>query len=167
MKNNFFKHSNEIKKKSTPLTLADFPEMIKDINPIQTIKKDKPQISFIDKVKTEKQVITVNDNVNNYKPGWTYIFKDKKTNKTMYVEYTSLTKPVENCNKVLNYLVALHNYRKNKYIEMWGEDEYEKMFRFPNYNYEYFDKLDEKAYLEALDNESVDSSSEDDKYDYY
>jgi hypothetical protein len=26
---------------------------------------------------------------------------------------------------------------------MWGYEEWEKMFRFPNYDYEYFDKLDE------------------------
>jgi hypothetical protein len=41
-------------------------------------------------------------------------------------------------------LVDLHEKRTNDYINEWGYDEWEKMFRFPNYNYSYFDDLDEE-----------------------
>jgi hypothetical protein len=38
------------------------------------------------------------------------------------------------------------NYLKWKaeYIEEYGWDEYDRYYRFPNYDYEYFDKLDDK-----------------------
>ena len=32
---------------------------------------------------------------------------------------------------------------KEEYIETWGIEDYERNYRFPNYDYEYFDKLDE------------------------
>lgn len=35
---------------------------------------------------------------------------------------------------------SLYKKRRNDYITKWGWDEYEKMFIFPNYDYEYFDK---------------------------
>ena len=44
----------------------------------------------------------------------------------------------------MNALYILHEKRTNEYKELWGEDEWERMFIFPNYDYEYFDKLDEE-----------------------
>lgn len=32
---------------------------------------------------------------------------------------------------------------KREYIDNYGEDDYEHRYRFPNYDYEYYDKLDE------------------------
>jgi hypothetical protein len=52
---------------------------------------------------------------------------------------------------------------------MWGEEEYEQMFRFPNYDYEFFDKLDEQ-YEEEMETMRVnDEENENDEYrdDYY
>ena len=45
---------------------------------------------------------------------------------------------------VLDALANLHLKRKEKYINEWGYSEYEKMFISPNYDSEYFDKLDAK-----------------------
>jgi hypothetical protein len=39
--------------------------------------------------------------------------------------------------------VYFYEKRKSEYIDNWGEDEWEQMFTFPNYDYHYFDKLDE------------------------
>ena len=33
--------------------------------------------------------------------------------------------------------------RKKKLIDLWGYEEWEKMYTYPNYDYYYFDKLDE------------------------
>jgi hypothetical protein len=41
---------------------------------------------------------------------------------------------------------------KKHYITIWGEDEYEKMYRFKNYDYKYFDKLDEMYEYEMEEN---------------
>jgi len=44
---------------------------------------------------------------------------------------------------ILKKLVDLYNIWKTDYINKWGYDDYDRTFRFPNYDYEYFDKLDE------------------------
>ena len=58
-------------------------------------------------------------------------------------------------------LSLLHEKRTNEYKELWGEDEWERMFICPNYDYEYFDKLDE-----AYENEQY-KLNEQYKDDYY
>ena len=45
---------------------------------------------------------------------------------------------------------------------MWGYDTWEKMYRFQNYDYEYFDKLDEE--YERMMEEEEKSSSDSDEY---
>ena len=45
--------------------------------------------------------------------------------------------------EIVENLAYLHEKRKAEYIDNWGEDEWEKMFLFPNYDYYYFDKLEE------------------------
>lgn len=61
-----------------------------------------------------------------------------------------------------------YKYEKweNDYIDTWGNDEYEKMYKFPNYDYGYFDRLDEKAMDES---ETEDENDEEyiDAYDDY
>lgn len=54
------------------------------------------------------------------------------------------------------------NYEKWKaeYIEMYGYDEYENNYRFPNYDYEYFDKLDEKYIFELEEYEETQMEKE-------
>jgi hypothetical protein len=44
---------------------------------------------------------------------------------------------------IMGRLVELYETWKKNYIETWGEEDYERNYRFPNYDYEYFDKLDE------------------------
>lgn len=60
----------------------------------------------------------------------------------------------ENLNEYLYFIdcmVNLYERQKLEKIEILGEEIYERNFKFPNYDYEYFDKLDEKyeAELEA------------------
>ena len=45
---------------------------------------------------------------------------------------------------------------------MWGYDTWEKMYRFPNYDYEYFDKLDEL--YEERENADTDYDSDNNSY---
>jgi hypothetical protein len=64
--------------------------------------------------------------------------------------------------EVFEKLAKLHEKRSNEYIELWGYDEWEKMFRFSNYDYEYFNKLDEKyeQEIEEIELEDTDSDPE-------
>jgi len=59
---------------------------------------------------------------------------------------------------------------KADYIKEYGEDYYEHYYRFPNYDYEYFDKLDEKYELELQkldDKEYERREAEHDEYEQY
>jgi hypothetical protein len=115
-------------------------------------------------VKKEKEIKEVDLDYENLKPGWALTKRDPLTGKliTMYKE--SLTpKPREKTQReigidIVNALVELHQKRTDEYIEMWGYETWEKMYRFPNYDYEYFDKLDEL--YEEMENESNAESDE-------
>ena len=64
------------------------------------------------------------------------------------------------------------NYERWKadYIKEYGEDYYERYYRFPNYDYEYFDKLDEKyeRELQKLDDKEYERrEAENAEYEQY
>jgi len=44
---------------------------------------------------------------------------------------------------VMSRLVKLYKNRRSDHVKKWGIDEYEHMFMFPNYDYQYYDKIDE------------------------
>jgi hypothetical protein len=169
---NYEKNEKEQIKKFNFSNLLDFPEIVSQNNKIKcndkstlnnTINQD---ISFIDKVKINKFVTTIDNDIKYVKPGWVSIYKDKQTNKIIYNEGVSLIDNNEDNNlSVLNSLVNLYKYRKTQYIEIWGEDEYNKMFIIPNYDYEYFDKLD-NIYLTEVENDS-EYNSEDELYESF
>jgi len=50
--------------------------------------------------------------------------------------------------EIMEKLVELHETWKANYIRDYGEDYYEKYYRFQDWDYEYFDKLDEQDYVE-------------------
>jgi hypothetical protein len=121
------------------------------------------KISYIEKV---TQVSIKENKVAEVKPGWvemkchpsnprkiiyTYgegVSEDCFPNKPTYK--TSKTTPEP---QVLEALVNLYNKRTQEYIDMWGYDTWEKMYRFPNYDYEYFEKLDEEYEAQQEDDE--------------
>ena len=49
----------------------------------------------------------------------------------------------EDAYTVMSRLVKLYKNRRSDHIKKWGIDEYEHMFMFPNYDYQYYDKIDE------------------------
>jgi len=86
-----------------------------------------------------------------------------KLNETFTTKSTSKSNPIISKNKkeevevevevneaeeIIEALSFLHEKRTEEYIELWGEEEWERMFIFPNYDYEYFDKLDEAYEIE-------------------
>ena len=60
-------------------------------------------------------------------------------------------------------LINLFEKRKEEYIKAWGEEEYFYMFKFPNYDYDYFSKLDE---LEEIYDKRTYNHDITDNYDY-
>jgi hypothetical protein len=140
----------ERKKKETEEALSDknFPELFV-INKVDIVKGIKSK-SFLDKVKEEKKVEIIETPIKEYiQPGYVVISRDKNTNKIIYkygeqIENSYDEEEEYSPNKVLDSLVELYERRKEEYIKLWGEDEYEKQFRFQNYDYGYFDRLDQE-----------------------
>jgi hypothetical protein len=163
------------------------PENFPDLVTIKKEIKTQPNyISFLDKVKSE--IIETNNNEDeeedldfkNLKPGWAISKMDPVTKKivTKYKE-TNEPNPREKTENEIGYdilcaLTNLHERRTQEYIDMWGYDTWQKMFRFPDYDYEYFDRLDEEyeeemARLEEEENKEYDSefTNDKDRYENY
>jgi hypothetical protein len=137
-------------------SLTEFPELqIKKQEHINLNNKNAP--NFLDIIKNNNIVkeaendseINCDDNV--VPPGWVCIKYDKTSNQEVWdygdnknnsfnrEEIIEQENPID----VFQRLVDLHRNRKYDYINKWGMDEYDQMFHFQNYDYKYFDKLDE------------------------
>lgn len=137
------KSKEEKPKEEKLITGENFPKL-SDNKPIQSnLLEDK---SYIEKVKTVKPLFT--DQVSHIKPGWIEIKREHKTKKIITTYNNDLNDSNNENNEsnknILTALVHLYNKRKNEYIDLWGYDQWEKMFISPTYDYEYFDRLDEK-----------------------
>ena len=148
------KHEIDRKNKETAEALSDknFPGLCAVIKPALHVNETAAP-SFLDKINV-KNIKNIVEKCEDYiQPGYVVITRDKITNNVISkygerlrfncVEY-------HNPNKVLDALVNLYELRYDKYIDLWGEDEYEKVFKFPNYYYDYFDRLDRK-YIEEIE----------------
>ena len=169
---NIFKNKKDSKPnipKKLEVNEENFPGLVK--NDIKEVNEKVKTISFLDKLNTEIVVVNnekLDDNKDVIEEGWVKYKWDVNTGKTI-TNYDE-TKNSENtqnvdCEDVMNYVVFLHEKRKKKYIEIWGEDEYEKMFVFPNYEYGYFDRLDIEEYERNME-QNENCYSEDDYEDY-
>lgn len=110
-------------------------------------------LSLINAVHNEKIRGSHNDDDDdeNVPEGCVCIKFDKKENKIKWVYGKGLnTITIEDINDnyenpyiVMSKLVKLNKIRRNEHIRKWGIDEYEYMFMFPNYDYKYYDRVDE------------------------
>ena len=168
---------NEEKMKN--LNPENFPDIMTTTTTAIEKQKLVPSMNFSDKLKssTLKDVnvvknVEVDLEYENLKPGWALTKKDLKTGKLITKYKESLTpKPREKSEReigidIINALVELHKKRTEEYIDMWGYDTWEKMYRFPNYDYEYFDKLDE-LYEERENEDNEDNKEYESDYDSY
>ena len=100
---------------------------------------------------TQPTKVVVDANIETLPPGWVSLKKDPASNKIIWRENKSKnTDPVEKsenelATEALDALVELYDMRDEEYIDTWGYEDWERTFRFPNYDYEYFDRLDELA----------------------
>jgi hypothetical protein len=94
---------------------------------------------------------------------WTYVSVKDSTNKITVIRNNDVDVHVDcSIKSIINLLNNKHRQRVNEYMELWGEDEYERMFTFPNYEYGYFDRLDEELLVEEeLRNNNSDTSDTD------
>ena len=125
---------------------ANFPSLVDDN---KVIKSNQIEVSYGSILKNEEKNKKKQRKVKKLKKGWVQLgvkYETEPKNETQTKE--------ENLNEYLYFIdcmVNLYEHQKLEKIEILGEENYERNFRFPNYDYEYFDKLDEKyeAELEA------------------
>lgn len=158
--------NNEINK---TLSMDNFPEL-KVTNNKNTKNMQTPTlINFSEKL---KPLVTIEEKLE-IKPipyGWAVIKRDKTTNKSV-IEYnkdyendirkSEMSKRQKWTMKVLDGLVDLYKIERDKYINKWGYDAYEEKYLDPDYDDEYFDKLDEE-YANETDEEYVNEIEEED-----
>ena len=127
------------------LTEENFPRLSNITGTTENNEK-----TYINILKTTK-IIKKEEKTDIIKPGWVKIKLQPKTRQIITIsspsqfvnEINEYDEIQEHGYSVLDALVNLHEKRTNNYINNWGYDEWEKMFTFPNYDYNYFDKLDE------------------------
>jgi hypothetical protein len=166
-------------KKDFEIKENEFPELS---SPIKNNQDNTKSFSYLLKKEELNNVIKIEEKTEETVPvGWS-MYKYSKLNNNFLGKCSKLTFKIENnfidknketntekimlneCEAIINALSQLHEKRSNKYKEDWGEDEWEKTFIFPNYDYEYFDKLDE-AY--EIEQNKINEEQYYDDYEYY
>ena len=141
---------------NTSVVVNEKPSFLEKLNVVKEVKKESDE----EIVKDGCVTISLVGRKIKYNYGkMTYVADDMKIPSHHYV---------------MNNLVRLHEKRKNEYINQWGYEDYENTFLFKNYDYEYFDKLDEihEREMEELELEmELSAEPESDffggDYDYY
>lgn len=137
--------------------ISCFPELITKTQEIKTFIPPLNKNSFTDIVKIEKEEEVKNED-SNLGNGWVVLNRKKLVCKNQEITGEDTEEP----NKIMNRLNELYEKWKTEYINNWGLDEYEYHYRFQNYDYEYFDKLDAQEELEQHDQtNNIDDESDD------
>jgi hypothetical protein len=149
------------------LAADNFPDLIE--KKTKKNNTEKPVISYREKALIVKKETELPDEIV-VEPGWVEIKRDPNNIRKLIYTYGESTYKSDleleadlqikdknkSENQVLDALVNLHKKRTAEYIDMWGYDNWEKMFRFPNYDYNYFNRLDEEEEEEELELTNLD-----------
>jgi hypothetical protein len=169
----------EEQEKNKPLIMDtnNFPDLLLDSKEDNII--DKPE-SYLEKLKHKDISINVVDpDLVHLKKGWVLLKRNHLTGKSIIKKHP--TKDIieveedveveeEKKNEwqleLLDSLIKLHEKRRQEYIDNYGYEEWERMFKFPNWR-------EEEAYLEMMEQELTESdvscdeiSDDDNGYDY-
>lgn len=145
------------------LDISNFPEIVLKIEKKQITDNKNP--SFLEKLNTVKE----NQNKNEPEEkiitdGWVSISFENRRPTYKFGKMSYFTDKVTKTtpNHIMFNLVELHENRKAEYIEKWGEEDYENTFLFKNYDYDYFNNLDEiyDMEIEKLELETIESEEE-------
>jgi hypothetical protein len=134
------KIKREKKKLEEQLNIENFPSL--GGNEIK--KEDIFQDSFIDKITKENIFI----NENKLEPGWIELPKAYRKKKQDIKKISPLNIDQEITPDTINHIMdnLCFNYESYvfHFIKKWGDEEYEKLYLFPNYDYTEYDSEDEE-----------------------
>ena len=146
----------KLKKEKIDLAPESFPELVKSTSNNKETGLIKS--SFIEKLNSVVVVENVDVDFKNLELGWISIKKDLLTGKKVIQEKKFEEKPrppvvVDKTHQINTVLEKAYETRTSEYIDMWGHDMWEQMFIIPEYDYDYFEDLDE---LDDEENELTD-----------
>lgn len=155
------------------LKIENFPDLIV-IPKKKTAENnmDDTKISYIEKLKKEDIVENYSDpDLENLKPGWVLLKRDPVTRQTIFKHHPkTLIEEKEKEEKtdqeimmdIVKALSELHEKRTQEYIENYGYDEWERMFKFPDWR-EHEAWLQE---IEEMENQTDESEYEEEDEEY-
>lgn len=176
------KKEEKSKTETQSLSIENFPALSTICNDNNNTATATNNTSFLEKLNTTNDDNIHKNDLEDTKPGWVSITKDPLTNKLKVKYnpskyYSLLKKDTDDTESAAyNILYSLCNHyekRTTEYIEMYGYDTWDKIFRFQNYDYDWVDKLDEEYELEMekifYEKQDYDDyiSEQDDEYYYY
>ena len=145
-----FRSEPVLKKEEYVENKANFP-VLSDVQQVQKETINYSELTKRVESKSAKAKAKAKEDSNELKPGWIQLKKNSipkpastpiqiQTNKSNYHLF------------FLDTMAHLYHQQKEEKIDILGEDTYNSIYRFQNYDYHYFDKLDAK-YQEALNKE--------------
>jgi len=148
-KKNMFKDTSTIIKPHhvIELNITHFPEL----SCATTKTNDKNNMEYM--LKLNKPLKTDTSELENN--GHVTFFFDKKSRSIVVNNNKIFMDTIHNKNINFQSLILKWERYYNLYNEIYGEEIYEKMYLFPNYNYEYFDTLDDNFYMELYKEEQL------------
>lgn len=163
--NSFFqKDKDKEKPKIFTLIDDDFPDFIPSVDPAKkNVENGVNEIKLFTEILEESNKVVNDDSGQDQnkfilKPGWILLNKNENYNdKLEDVEMSNA-----DITNFINGLAALYDKQTKRYIDLYGEDMFVRTYKFPNYDYEYFDKLDE---LEDLEMAEHGTDMSDENYD--
>jgi hypothetical protein len=119
--------------------LSCFPDLIIDKKEQQqlSLHTEEDKKSFMDIVQIQKKEEDEKSDKEFLPEGWIVLKKGQQYEQEITKEDTYIDP-----NVVFNRLVECYEKWKSDYIENWGIEEYEREYRFPNYDYHSFDQWD-------------------------
>lgn len=156
------------KKIEESLKIENFPDLVS--NPKKENNEVNMKMNYMEKINKEddKEIKNVDKDLENFNPGWVLLKREPVTGITITKTYPKIDIEENKVEKshhemgmdIINILVELHEKRKYEYIENYGYDEWERMFKF-------IDWREREAYLEEMEEmeEMEEIEYEDDDYE--
>jgi len=144
------------------LDVNSFPELCSTKSSKDRV--DKP--SFLEKLsivkETKQDLVLENEKVPD---GCVTISYENRQARFSFGKMTYVSKNITP-HDIMSSLVNFTEKRKEEYIQNWGEEDYNKTFLFQNYDYDYFNNLDDiyEMELEKLESMLELTESEDDVF---
>ena len=142
--------------KQESLKIENFPNLVATNKKITTKNNIDTKISYIEKLKKDDIKISAKPDLENLEPGWILLKREPLSKRIKQHLETNIADEEKERVHIINTLIKLHEKRTDKYIENYGYDEWEKMFKFPDWR-------EREAWLEEM--EEYENQSEESEYE--